>query len=51
MINDLNADIRQTRKQQQENLEFCEKEDYALRQRIDKNSDDIKQMKETIDNH
>lgn len=48
MISDLNADIRLTRKQQQDNLEACEKADYALSQRIEKNTEDIKQMKEII---
>ena len=30
MISDLNEDIRTTRKQQQDNLEACEKADYNL---------------------
>lgn len=30
MISDLNNDIRITRKQQQDNLESCEKADYRL---------------------
>lgn len=51
MISDLNNDIRKTRKQQQDNLEACEKADYALSERIGKNSEDIKQMKETLDIH
>lgn len=41
MITDLNADIRLTRKQQQDNLESCEKADYALSQKIDKNTEQI----------
>jgi hypothetical protein len=48
MITDLNTDIRQTRKQQQENFESCEKADYELSQRIERNSEDIKQMKYII---
>lgn len=51
MIGDLNADIRQTRKQQQDNFQSCEKADYALGQRIEKNSEDIKQMKEILEGH
>ena len=45
MITDLNNDIRATRKQQQDNLEACEKADYRLNENICRNQDDIKQMK------
>lgn len=45
MINDLNSDIRATRKQQQDNMEACEKADYQLSERILINSEDIKQNK------
>lgn len=51
MIKDLNADIRQTRKQQQDNLEACEKADYALSQKIDRNTEDLKQLKELTNDH
>lgn len=51
MITDLNADIRLTRKQQQDNLESCEKADYALSQKIDKNTEQIERLIEKVDNH
>lgn len=37
MISDLNNDIRATRKQQQSNMEICEKADYELNEKITKN--------------
>lgn len=39
MISDLNADIRATRKQQQDNFESSEKADYRLGEKIDRNID------------
>ena len=51
MISDLNEDIRTTRKQQQDNLEACEKADYNLSEKILKNIDDIRFIKETLDHH
>lgn len=48
MIADLNTDIRGTRKQQQDNLEACEKADYKLNEKIEKNLEDIKFIKQTL---